>query len=77
MPKEILIPLQSLVSFFLEPPAKRWAAVGAIEGLWRGYSLVSADIFGIRHYLLNPSSCYPSQWGFLCPLSSLCQGSGQ
>ena len=40
MPDEILIPLQSLISCFLEPPAKRQAAVGAIEGLWRGYSLV-------------------------------------
>ena len=35
-----LIPLQSLFSCFLEPPANRWAAVGAAEGLWRGYSLV-------------------------------------
>ena len=38
MPNEILIPLQSLVSGFLELPANRRAAVGAIEGLWRGYS---------------------------------------
>ena len=30
-----------------------------------------------RHYLLSPSSCYPSWWGFSCPYSSLCQGSGQ
>ena len=40
MPNKILIPLQSLVSCFLEPPANRGAAVGATEGLWRGYSLV-------------------------------------
>ena len=40
MPKKILIPLQSLVSGFLEPPANRQVAVGAIEGLWRGYSSV-------------------------------------
>ena len=26
-----------------------------------------------RHYLLGPSSHYPSQWGFFCPYSSLCQ----
>jgi len=30
-----------------------------------------------RHYLLSPSSCYPSRWGFFCPYSSLCQESGQ
>ena len=30
-----------------------------------------------RHYLLSPSSCYPSRWGFFCPYSSLWQGSGQ
>ena len=40
MPNKILIPLQSFLSCFLEPPANRQAAVGAIEGLWRGYSLV-------------------------------------
>ena len=38
MPNKILIPLQSLVSCFLKPPVNRRAAVGAIEGLWRGYS---------------------------------------
>ena len=36
MAKKILIPLQSLVSCFLEAPANRRAAVGAIEGLWQG-----------------------------------------
>ena len=30
-----------------------------------------------RRYLLSPSSCYPSWWGFFCPFSSLCQGSDQ
>ena len=40
MPKKILIPLQSLVSGFLEPPSNRQVAVDAIEGLWRGYSSV-------------------------------------
>ena len=43
MPNKILIPLQSLVSPFLEPPPyppNRRAAVGATEGLWRGYSSV-------------------------------------
>ena len=40
MPKKILIPLQSLVSGFLEPPSNGRAAVGATEGLWRGYSWV-------------------------------------
>ena len=40
MPNEILIPLQSLVSGFLKLPVNRRAAVGAVEGLWRGYSLV-------------------------------------
>ena len=38
MPNKILTPLQSLVSCFLEPPANRRVAVGATEGLWRGYS---------------------------------------
>ena len=32
MPNEILIPLQSLVSYFLEPTRNRRVAVGAIEG---------------------------------------------
>ena len=39
-PNKILIPLQSLVYCFLEPPTNRQAAVGTTEGLWRGYSLV-------------------------------------
>ena len=38
MPKEILIPLQSLVSCSLKPPANRRAAGGTTEGLWRGCS---------------------------------------
>ena len=38
MPNKILIPLQSLVSCLLELPVNRRAAVGTIEGLWRGYS---------------------------------------
>ena len=40
MANKILIPLQSLISCFLEPPANRPMAVGAIEGLWKGYSPV-------------------------------------
>ena len=34
------MPLQSLVSYFLEPPPppNRWVAVGATEGLWKGAS---------------------------------------
>ena len=40
MANKILNPLQSLISCFLEPPANRPMAVGAIEGLWRGYSPV-------------------------------------
>ena len=40
MAKEILIPLQSLVPHFLEPPANRQVAVSAPEGLWQGYSSV-------------------------------------
>ena len=38
MPNEILIPLQSLVSCSLKPPANRQVAGGTTEGLWRGYS---------------------------------------
>ena len=40
MRNKILIPLQSLISSFLEPLVNRRAAVGSTEGLWRGYSLV-------------------------------------
>ena len=40
MPNKILTPLQSLVSCFLEHPVNRLVAVGATEGLWRGYSSV-------------------------------------
>ena len=40
MPNKILIPLQSLIFCFPEAPENRQAAVGPIEGLWRGYSLV-------------------------------------
>ena len=47
MANKILIPVQSFVSCFLESPANRQAAVGAVEGLWQG--------------LL--SSCCPSVWG--------------
>ena len=36
MANKILIPLQSLVSYFFEPPSKRGATVGTIEGLWQG-----------------------------------------
>ena len=40
MANKILIPLQSLVSYFLNPThphwANRWTAVCAIEGLWQG-----------------------------------------
>ena len=43
MPRKILIPLQSLISCFLEPPANRQVAVGAVEGLWRGYSSVCPE----------------------------------
>ena len=40
MPNKILIPLQSLISCFLNPSVKRQVSVGAIEGLWRGYCLI-------------------------------------
>ena len=36
MDNKILIPLQSLVSCFLEPSVNRQVAVGAIEELWQG-----------------------------------------
>ena len=35
MAYKILIPLQSLISCFLEPPVNRQTAVGAIEELWQ------------------------------------------
>ena len=59
MPNEILIPLQSLISCFLEPPANRRAAVGATEGLWRGYSWGLSQ----RHHGLGPSSGYRAGGG--------------
>ena len=40
MANNILIPLQSLVSYFLKPPMNRREAVGAIEDSGRGYSPV-------------------------------------
>ena len=40
MANKTLIPLQSLVSCFLEPPQTDGWAVGSIEGLWGGCSLV-------------------------------------
>ena len=72
MPNKILIPLQSLISYFLEPPVNRRVAVAQLRDsgeatLW----------YVPRHYLLGPSSCYPSRRGFFCPYSSLCQESGQ
>ena len=36
MANKILIPLLSLISCFLKPPANRQVAVGTTEGLWRG-----------------------------------------
>ena len=39
MPNKILTPLESLFLFPRNPENRR-AAVGATEGLWRGYSLV-------------------------------------
>ena len=38
-----LIPLQSLVSSFLEPPVNRRVAVGAIEGSLSGYIVAVAQ----------------------------------
>ena len=55
---KILIPLQSLISYFLEPPANRQTvAVGETEGLWQG---LLPSVSGRLHYLLRPSSCCPS-----------------
>ena len=51
MANKILIPLQSLILCFLEPPSNRQAAMGATEGLCQG--------------LL--SSCCPNGWRFFCP----------
>ena len=49
---------------------------------WSGVPLPSPLerlLFGMsqRHFLLSPSSCYPSHQGFFCPYPSLWQGSGQ
>ena len=43
MANTILISLQSLISCFFETPMDRWAAVGATEGFWRGYSPVCPE----------------------------------
>ena len=56
---KILIPLQSFISYFLEPPVNRQAAVGAAEGLWQGL-LPSVSWRLCR--LLCLSSCCPSGW---------------
>ena len=72
LPNKILIPLQSLISCFLEPlgtGGRQWAQLRDSERLLFGMSQ--------RHYLLGPNSCYPSWWGFFCPYSSLCQESDQ
>ena len=63
---KILIPLQSLVSCFLEPPANRRVAVGATEGLWRGPGVSQ------RHYLLGPSSWGGQAGGGSSVLTLLC-----
>ena len=79
MDNKILIPLQSLVSCFLEPSVNRWVAVGAIEELWQG---LLPSVFWRFHCLLRLSSCWVylrvlKRVRVLCPQSSLCQGSGQ
>jgi len=70
---KILIPLQSLVSCFLESLANRWAAVGAVEGLWRGYSLICPK----GTICWAPVAVTQAGGGFFCPYSSVCQESGQ
>ena len=76
--QNLTVPLQSLVSCFLEAPTPHpmngWAAAGAVEGLWQGLPL---SVFWRLHHPLCFSSCYPNWWGFFCPPSSLCRGSGQ
>ena len=57
MANKILIPLQSLVSWFPEPPANRQAAVGAMEGLWKGLLL---SVSQRLHCLLGPTISCPS-----------------
>ena len=65
MPNKISVPLQSLISCFIEYPVKRWVAVGATEGWWQGLLFSGSQSL---HYLLGPSSCYPSRWGVLLSL---------
>ena len=54
---KVLIPLQSLMSCFLEPPENRQAAAGAIEGLWQELLPSVSQRFS---YLLCLTSCCPS-----------------
>ena len=81
MAKKILIPLQSLVSCFLEPSMNRQAAMGAAEGPWQGL------LFSVSqrlHQLLGPSSCCPSGQGVhpsliffrprIIPTTTVCTG---
>ena len=51
MANNILIPLQSLVSYFLKPPMNRREAVGATEGLCRGYLVAVAQAGGASSVL--------------------------
>lgn len=64
-------PLQTRF-LFPRTPADGRAAVGAIEGPWRGYSLACP-----KGPSSGPRSGYPSRRGFFCPYSSLCQKSDQ
>ena len=63
MPNETLIPLQSLVSCFVEPPRNRRVAAGAIEG----DSGEVAPQYAPKALSAEPQYCYPSRWGFFCP----------
>ena len=46
MANKILIHLQSVISYFLEPPTNRRVAVGAIEGLWQGLLIAVVQVSG-------------------------------
>ena len=43
MAGKIFIPLQPVISCFLEPAVNRWVAVGAAEGFWSSYSPVCPE----------------------------------
>ena len=73
------MPKQNLNSFTISLFLFPWTPGKQMGGSGCSWGTLERLLFGMsqRHYLLDPSSCYTSRWGFFCPYSSLCQESGQ